>query len=370
MEYRVFSNTEAPVSLLGFGCMRFPTKDGKIDRAESRRMLDHAIAQGVNYFDTAYFYHEGESEDFIGQALSTYPRETYYLTSKLPTTLVKSLEDAKRIYAEQRARLVVDYLDFYLFHNMDAARWRLMCETGVLDWLLDLRNRGEIRHLGFSFHGSFADFHEVLTARPWDVCQIQLNYMDTEEQAGMRGYILTEERNVPVIIMEPVKGGLLASPPPGVLDELERLAPGRSAASWALRWAGSLPNVLTVLSGMSTWEQVEDNLETFGRFQPLDEREGQAVSMAAERFRTRVMNGCTGCSYCMPCPAGVDIPVNFRNWNELGIYGNEKRFAARWKDMEPSRRADACIGCGKCEEVCPQRLPIREDLKQMRGALG
>ena len=363
MERRARKELGVAPSLLGFGCMRFPTLEGgAIDEDKALAMLDRAYRGGVNYYDTAYFYHNGKSEEFMGRALARYPRESYYLTSKLPTTLVHSLEDAKRIYAEQRERLQKDHLDFYLLHNLNGARWREMADTGVVDWCLERQAAGEFRHFGFSFHGSYEEFREILTARPWDCCQIQLNYMDTEEQAGLKGYRLTEELGVPLIIMEPVKGGALSAPPADVMEVFTALRPQASAASWALRWVASLPNVMTVLSGMSTMGQVEDNLATFNAFQPLSEAEQAAVDRAAALFRQKVRNGCTGCRYCMPCPAGVDIPGTFRVWNEYAMYQNRDRARAKWKDMDEEERPHNCVGCGACEEKCPQSLPIRADL--------
>ncbi|WP_297722662.1 aldo/keto reductase [Intestinimonas sp.] len=363
METRVQETLGVEPSLLGFGCMRFPTLEGgAIDEEQALAMLDRAWEGGVNYFDTAYFYHNGKSEEFMGRALARYPRERYYLTSKLPTTLIHSLDDAKRIYAEQRARLQTEYLDFYLLHNLNGARWREMVAAGVVDWCLERQAAGEFRHFGFSFHGSYEEFHEILTARRWDCCQIQLNYMDTETQAGLKGYRLTEELGVPLIIMEPVKGGALASPPPEVMDLFAPLRPGASASSWALRWAASLPNVMTVLSGMSTMVQVEDNLATFQHFQPLSGTERAAVDRAAECFRQKVRNGCTGCQYCMPCPAGVDIPGLFQVWNEYAMFQNRDRARAKWKDLDEEERPHRCVSCGACEEKCPQSLPIRADL--------
>ena len=372
MEHRAQKKLGVEPSLLGFGCMRFPTLEGgAIDEEQATAMLDRACEGGVNYFDTAYFYHNGKSENFVGRVLARWSRESYYLTSKLPTTLIHSLDDAKRIYAEQRERLQKDYLDFYLLHNLNGPRWREMVETGVVDWCLERQAAGDFRHFGFSFHGSYEEFREILTARSWDCCQIQLNYMDTEEQAGLQGYRLTEELGVPLIIMEPVKGGALAAPPADVMEVFTALRPQASAASWALRWAASLPNVMTVLSGMSTMGQVEDNLATFNAFQPLSEAERAAVDRAAALFRQKVRNGCTGCRYCMPCPAGVDIPGTFRVWNDYAMYQNRDRARFKWKDMDEEERPHNCVGCGACEEKCPQSLPIRADLvragKELEG---
>ena len=370
MEYRKMEKLHVRPSLLGFGCMRFPTRpDGGIDEAQAQAMLDRAYRGGVNYFDTAYFYHNGASENFVGRALAAYPRESYFLTSKLPTTLIHSLDKAKTIFDEQMGRLQRDDLDFYLLHNINGARWRVMVELGVVDWCLELQRQGVFRHFGFSFHGAYEEFREILTARDWDCCQIQFNYMDTEDQAGIRGYRLAEELGVPLIVMEPIKGGSLANPPESVMRLFREKHPGVSASSWALRWVAGMPNVMTVLSGMSTMEQVEDNLRTFTAFQPLDSGEQAVLERAAAEFKRLVKNGCTGCRYCMPCPAGVDIPLNFKLWNDWGMFHNPPRFQARWGNMEEASRATSCVGCGACEEKCPQGLDIRGDLLRLREEL-
>ncbi|HHV50621.1 MAG TPA: aldo/keto reductase [Clostridiales bacterium] len=370
MEYRVLPKLNVSVSLLGYGCMRFPTKNGEIDEAEAEKLLDLAYSKGVNYFDTAYIYHSGKSESFVGKALSKYDRSSFYIADKLPCWEVKNLDDAQRIFYEQLERLRTDYIDFYLLHSLGKGTWKKMVELGVLEFCENLKKQGKIKYFGFSFHDEYSVFEEIITSREWDFCQIQLNYMDTEYQAGMKGYRLAEKLGVPVIIMEPLKGGMLATLPDEVTGELRQAKPGASVASWGFRWIGSLPNVKVVLSGMSTMQQLEDNLNTFGDFNPLNEEEYQMVEMLANSLKSRVNNGCTGCRYCMPCPAGVDIPQNFQIWNEYGIFKNRQSAVWRWENnIEEEEKAKNCISCGQCEEACPQSLNIRDDLKRLQEEL-
>lgn len=367
MELRTMDKLGIQTSLLGFGCMRFPTTaDGKIDEVRAQKMLDEAYAAGVNYYDTAWPYHGGESEPFVGRAMKKYPRESFYFATKLPCWDVKVREDATRIFYEQLAHLQSDYVDFYLLHALNRDRFREMRDLGVIDDMVELQKQGKIRYLGFSFHDGYEAFEEILTYRDWDFCQIQYNYMDTAEQAGDKGYALCEERNVPIIIMEPIKGGALASFAPEVEDMFRRVRPDKSIASWALRWVAGKPQVKVVLSGMSSEEQLADNLKTFGQFEPLSEKESKTVETVVAEIRSRIKNGCTACRYCMPCPFGVNIPKNFSVWNEFGMYNNSG--SAKWhyfKEMKDEERADKCMSCGACEEVCPQKLPIREHLAQI-----
>ena len=357
-------------SLLGFGCMRFPTIDGKIDEERSEKLLDEAYARGVNYFDTAYPYHGRESEPFVGRVLDKYPRDSYYLATKLPCWDVKTLDDAKRLFDFQLERLHKDYVDFYLLHALGRDRWRSMVELGVVDYCEELKRQGKIKYLGFSFHDSYEAFEEIATYKDWDFCQIQLNYMDTDEQAGLKGYKLTEKLGIPLVIMEPVKGGSLANLPDEITKQFRELAPEASTASWALRWVASLPNVKVVLSGMSDEAQVSDNLNTFTAFKSLSDEEQTVVKNVSDMLRSRVNNGCTGCNYCMPCPAGVNIPYNFKIWNTFGIYANEGSSKWQWSnDIEEKEKAFNCIKCGKCEKSCPQKLPIRQHLEQLQQEL-
>ena len=368
MEYRTLDKLGVSISLLGFGCMRLPmTTDGKIDREEATRLIDLAYRSGVNYYDTAYTYHASESEPFIGRALTAYDRKSFYIATKLPVWEVNSLEDAERIFANQLERLQMEYIDFYMLHAMSKKRWDKMLELGVVDFVEKLRKDGKIKYLGFSFHDDYPVFEEILNSRDWDFCQIQLNYMDVNEQAGIKGYELATEKGVPVIVMEPIKGGLLAQLPDEITADFRRIAPERSMASWAFRWVASLPNVKLILSGMSNMQQVEDNLATFEKHNEFTAEEAKAISDTAEALRKRVFNGCTGCSYCMPCPHGVDIPTNFSIWNNYGIYRNAG--TTKWEigsSLAESERASNCTECGICEGSCPQKIAIRQDLKSVQ----
>ena len=365
MEYRQFEKLGVSPSLLGFGCMRFPQNpDGSICEPEAEKMLDTAIQAGVSYIDTAYPYHNGDSEPFVGRVLKKYDRSRLFLATKLPVWNVKTLDDAKRLFQEQLDRLQTDYVDFYLLHCLDKEKWQLVLDLGLIPYFEEMKKEGKIRFFGFSFHDDFEVFKTILTYRDWDFCQIQYNYVDTDIQAGNRGYELAEELGVPLVIMEPVKGGSLAALPEEVTEPFRSYKPDASISSWALRWVASKPNVKVVLSGMSDMEQVNDNLQTFGSFQPLSLREKELVADVAAAIKKRTKNGCTGCAYCMPCPFGVNIPQNFRIWNDLSMYGNVNRTRqAYFKDLEESARAYQCQKCGKCEEVCPQSLSIRENLE-------
>lgn len=369
MEKRQLEKLGIETSLLGFGCMRFPvTADGKIDEPEAQKMLDKAIASGVNYIDTAYPYHSGASEPFVGKALKKYDRSSFFLATKLPVWLVKEPEDIDRIFNEQLTRLQTDYIDFYLMHALSRERFEAMKKVGCIEKLEQLKAQGKIRYLGFSFHDSYEVFEEILNYRDWDFCQIQLNYMDANEQAGMKGYELTAKKNVPLIIMEPIKGGSLAAFADDITGKFRSLDADASVASFALRWVGSLPNVKVILSGMSTMEQVEDNLKTFSSFKPLSPEESKAIDEIVALINSRVQNGCTGCRYCMPCPAGVDIPGNFRIWNTYHMYQNYNMVRQKWEDdLGDSKQAKNCIKCGKCERVCPQKLSIRNDLERVQA---
>lgn len=371
MEYRRMENIGVDVSLLGFGCMRLPVnKDGKINEARASNLIDLAYKNGVNYFDTAYGYHDGESESFTGKALSKYDRSTYFVATKLPCWKVNSIEDAEQIFNEQLQRLQMNYVDFYLLHALNRQRFDQMVELGVLEFCERLRKEGKIRYFGFSFHDDYDAFEHIIRYYKWDFCQIQFNYMDIDEQAGLKGYKLAEELGIPVIVMEPIKGGNLAKLPRSAAKYFKELAPDKSVSSFALRYVGSMPNVKVILSGMSNLRQVTDNLSTFDKFVPLSEKEQEAVDKVREILLARVKNNCTACRYCMPCPAGVDIPKNFELWNRYSIYRNKHDIKWNWENnFSDKQKAMYCVECGKCEKVCPQKIKIRENLKTLQAEL-
>ena len=371
MDYRKMDKIGVNTSLLGFGCMRFPlSADGKIDVSESEKMLTAAYNAGVNYFDTAYPYHDGASEPFTGRVLNKFERSTYYLATKLPCWEVHTLDDAKRLFESQLKRLDKDYVDFYLLHSLGRETWDRMVKLGVIEFCEQLKAEGRIRNFGFSFHDEYPVFEEIASYRAWDFCQIQLNYMDVEEQAGIKGYELADKLGIPVVVMEPIKGGSIAGFPEDITSVFHKLRPDASAASWAIRWVADLPNVKVILSGMTSMEQLEDNIKTVSPFEPLTPEEKKAVKEVAAILLSRVNNNCTGCKYCMPCPFGLDIPYNFKVWNSFGIYQNAAQLKWDWVlSMEDKYKAKNCTECGQCEDACPQKISIRADLKKLQVEL-
>lgn len=369
MEYRKLNDNN--ISLLGFGCMRFPVlENGKIDEKEASLMIDKAIKAGVNYIDTAYPYHNGESEPFVGKVLDKYPRESYYLATKLPMWKVESVEGAINIFNEQLLRLNKEYVDYYLFHALDNERWELIKKLDLITVFEKLKKEGKIKHLGFSFHDSYEVFEDIINYHNWDFCQIQFNYMDTFEQAGLKGYELAENKNIPLVIMEPIKGGALAKMPDEIMNEFIKSNDKWSAASWALRYVASFKNVMCILSGMSTMEQVNDNLYTFNTITPFEEKEKKTIEKVSGMLEKRIKNSCTGCKYCMPCPVGVNIPKNFACWNKASMYDNKNLVKWTVEEMKKDNSfASNCVKCGKCEKLCPQHISIRNDLEKVEKDL-
>jgi predicted aldo/keto reductase-like oxidoreductase len=345
--------------------MRFPTIGDEIDEKKSVEFLKAAIDGGVNYFDTAYTYHNSKSEEFTGRFLKNYPRDSFYIATKLPTWLIESLDDAKRIFAEQCERLQVDYIDFYLMHDLKIERFEKLEKLGVYDYLRGLQKEGKIRHLGHSSHENFENFQKIVAARDWDFIMLHLNYMDLDNLAL---YELCEQKDIPVFAMETVKGGSLANIPDNIVHFSE-LCQSSTPSSWAIRWTGSLPNIKVILSGMSDMSQVKDNLKTCSDFKPLSFIEQGAVERVREDLKKRVRNDCTRCNYCMPCPAGVNVPWIFSIWNGYGIYENRGHANWEWSTVNDENKPPKCTECGKCIEICPQHIDIIADLKKANGEL-
>lgn len=362
------------LSILGFGCMRFPTKGAGIDESRAIAMIRDSIEKGVNYFDTAYFYHGGKSESLLGEALSGGYRERVKIATKLPPFMVKNLEGAKKIFATQLTKLKTSYIDYYLLHMLsDKVTFDRMVSIGVIQWLEELKKEGKIKNLGFSFHGSKVDFEEIIQAYPWDFCQIQYNYMDENTQATKSGLQLAHSFGIPVVIMEPLRGGRLVNNlPEEVIQEFKRYDEKRSPAEWALRWIWNHPEVNVVLSGMSTEAQTEENIQiaSDARANSLSEKELEIFENVKAILHEKTKIPCTACGYCMPCPSGVNIPGCFSAYNDKYLLKGKR---SRWKYMQalgvmskkPSY-ASVCIECGKCEKHCPQNIAIRKELRTVK----
>lgn len=372
MEKRVFKDSNDMISLLGFGLMRLPKIVGRgeeIDKAQALKMVDYAYEHGVNYFDTAWPYHNGLSETFAGEALSRYPRDSYYLATKVPLWGMRSKDDAPQRFEEQLKKCRVDYFDFYLVHNLTQQLFETCEKFGVYEYLAEEKRRGRIRRLGFSFHDTPKMLEKIVAAHDWDFAQIQLNYLDWEDQDAKRQYEILTEAGIPVIVMEPVRGGTLATLTDDVARIFKNSNPDQSLASWALRYAASLPGVLTVLSGMSAMEHVTDNVQTMSNFKPLNDQERGVIQAALNAYRKLGAIPCTGCRYCIDCPVGVDIPGAFSIYNDYKASGNMDIFSDDYDNMQADSRPDQCIACGACMEHCPQSIDIPSSLKDISALL-
>lgn len=362
------------LSILGFGCMRFPMKGNSIDEKRTIALMRDAIDKGINYFDTAYFYHNGRSESLLGEALQDGCRNKVKIATKLPPFMVGNLEGAKKILKTQLSRLKTDYIDYYLLHMLtDKATFDRMQNIGVIEWMEQLKKEGTIKNIGFSFHGSRADFEQLITAYPWDFCQIQYNYLDEHNQATKSGLELAHSLGIPVIVMEPLRGGKLVNNlPEQVLDEFKSYDPNRSPAEWGLRWIWNHPEVTVILSGMSDEDQLAENAriaQDAGEYSlSIEELEIFERVKAILKEKTKVP--CTACGYCMPCPSGVDIPGCFAAYNDKYLLNNKRD---RFKYLQTlgvfSKKpafASQCTECGKCEKHCPQKIQIRQELKKVK----
>ncbi len=338
MEKRTFKKTGDKLSLLGFGGMRFPKIDpekDEIDEKEAEKLIDYAYQNGVNYFDTAYLYHGGASEGFMGKALSKYQRESFYVATKMPAWILHEQGQAEKIFEEQLKRLQVDYFDFYLLHSVGGFEMHKYEKYDIFNFLEQKRKEGKIKNLGFSFHDTPELLEKFVTILDWDFAQIQLNYVDFELQNAKAQYEILTNASLPIVVMEPVRGGALANLGAEGNSILKKVSPDQSIASFALRYAASLPNVLTVLSGMSTLEQVKDNIETFSPFKPLSETEYAAIDKARLALLKEATIPCTGCRYCMDCPFGLNIPKLFDLYNQYKLGHNKIMFSRSYSRRRP-----------------------------------
>lgn len=358
------------ISRLGFGCMRFKTLDddnGKIDKKTSSKIILEAIDKGLTYIDTAYPYHEKMSEKFVGEFLEENNlRDKIKLTTKLPCWLVKEYDDFYKILNEQLDNLRTDHLDFYLLHSLDIKRFRQMVDLGVFDFLNEIKEKGLVKNVGFSFHDEYPAFEEIIKAYPWDLCQIQLNYLDINYQAGMKGYNLAKDMGIPMVIMEPVKGGRLANPPEEIRNSLKEFT-DLSPAQEALKFPLSLDNVMVVLSGMNDIDQVRENLEVASEvsYNSLTKEDESFYENARKIYKSREQIGCTACEYCLPCTVDINIPQVFGLWNKVYLYDEEEKSKKAYQEyLKDGVSPTECIECGKCEGICPQNLEIIEGLKK------
>jgi len=367
MEFRKWYDKDIKTSLLGFGAMRLTTINGEIEEEKGFQLFDYAYENGVNYFDTAMPYTDGKNEIFVGKALKRYPRDTFYLASKL--SYMNSREDILKLIDKQLENLQTDYIDMYLLHALNKDKVKRIKEFGVLEIVQKWKEEGKIRNIGFSFHDDYETFKEILDLYDWDFCQIQLNYMDTEIQQGIQGYHDLTERKIPVVIMEPIKGGKLASFNKDIEKSFKNHS-DKSVASWALRWVGTLPGVKVILSGMNEMNQVKDNLDTFNDFRPLNQEEMNKVEEVKIALQSVIAVDCTNCRYCMPCTVEIDIPGNFKIFNSYAMYESEGDTKWQFNNLiKNSTHLADCIECGNCVIECPQHIDIPKELKRMSEQL-
>lgn len=380
MQYRIVPKNGDRLSALGFGAMRLPTRGGRIDEERAMRQIRSAIDNGVNYIDTAFMYHRGESERFLGRALQGGYREKVNLATKLPCS-VETRGDMDTILDLQLKKLQTDHIDYYLLHELVASSWRRLNDLGVLEFLDTAKASGKIKNAGFSFHGDRKTFKEIIDAYDWVFCQIQYNFLDDMVQAGTEGLLYAASKNIAVMVMEPLRGGLLTGDLPLEVEEIYRYArPPRSAAEWALRWVWNHPEVTVVLSGMNDENHIAENLKTCEDALPdsMSPDELAVIDKVAGVFRKLKRIDCTGCAYCLPCPFGVDIPHCFSLFNDYHQGGFRHRLIARGKyglwlvAGRGGTPADAslCHHCLRCEEECPQEIPITTELEKVHRTLG
>ena len=373
MQYRTFDKINEKTSLLGMGTMRLPLQeDGKVNEAEAISMIRAAIDSGVNYVDTAYMYHDGTSEVITGKALKDGYREKVLLADKMPIWLAKDEEAMKQIFYTQLERLDTDCIDMYLVHNVNRSSWKRCKKLNLMPFLDEMKAQGKIRHIGFSFHDKLDLFKEVLEEYPWEFCQIQLNYMDKNHQEGVEGLKLAASKGLGVIIMEPLKGGRLTDRiPPTVKKIFDEYNVKRTPAEWAFKWLAAMPEVTVMLSGMSSMEQLEANIDIFSdeNLSVLTDDEKALIDSVSDEYNRLIPYSCTGCQYCLPCPQKLEIQKVIGYYNDWNVYEHNPSTKFEYDSWLVKHGSD-CVGCGSCEEKCPQSLPIIEAMKAAAEVFG
>lgn len=373
MLYRKFGKLEEEVSILGFGCMRFPQKDGKIDEEESKKMIRYAVDNGVNYIDTAYPYHNGESEPFVGKALKDGYREKVKLATKLPTWLIKTREDMDKYLNEQLERLDTSYIDFYLVHNLNKESYKNAKENGLFEFLEKIKEEKLVRYVGFSFHDTLDVYKEIIDDYNWDFTQIQYNYLDENYQAGTEGLLYAASKNLGIVVMEPLRGGALVNNiSNNLVDIMEKSSSKKSPAGWGFKFLYNKKEISIVLSGMSTMNQVMDNLKIAdeeGLADSITNEEQETINLLKNEFESKIKVNCTGCKYCIPCPKGVNIPSCFELLNNASMFDSVDKIKANYYGglIKSKSNASECVECGVCESKCPQNIEIRKKLKEVNN---
>ena len=359
MQKRTIAGTE--VSLLGFGAMRFPTKDNEIDMRKSAEMIDYCMASGVNYYDTAYPYHDGKSEEALSALLSGYDRKSYLLADKFPPWLLNDPTDIPQIFATQLKRLNTDYIDFYLLHSMERGNLDVLAKMKVYEHFYYLKQEGIIKHLGFSFHDEPHVLSKIISDYDFDFAQIQMNYLDWSYMQSEQMYNILENAGIPIIVMEPVRGGFLADPSPSVVKRIK--AHNITPAALALKWCAQYEGVKCILSGMSDIGQVLENVALFTNYKPITETENALALEAAALINDIKTIPCTACGYCMKCPFGVDIPALFKIYNHYMAVKDSFRTGLTYKNyFDSKKKPENCTACGVCIPRCPQHIDIPKSL--------
>lgn len=369
MKHNLLEKLGVSIPQLGLGCMRLPTEGDTIDYAHAQKIVDYAMANGVNYFDTAYMYHNGESQYFLGKALAKYSRESYFLTNKLPIWYCKESADMEKIFADQLHRCRTEYFDFYFMHSMNDEHWKLAKQFGMVDFMKQKKADGTAKAIGFSFHGNLPLLKEMVDAADWDFVQLQLNYLDWDNQDAKAFYQVLEAKGIPCFVMEPVRGGYLATLTPDAQEVYKKAAPDRSMVSWAYQWLLSKPNVKVVLSGASSLEQFVENVSLFNTLPPLSDKEATVIDEAVLALNSIPTVPCTGCRYCMDCPAGVDIPAVFAAYNYRASHHTMEQVRKKYAEIPPEHHANACVGCRICCSKCPQSIDIPAELARIHSEL-